>query len=219
VSVANRAPKRTISAAGVEATVATEKPVETVSVLHTLKKERDILSRFVDDVRPDDAVLDVGANLGVFSALAGQRARDVTAVEPHPRTADRCRENLARNGVDGDVLTAAVGAGPGTIGLAVDQDAVGTQRPEIASDGAYDVPMIPADRLGEVDVVKVDVEGAEQHVLDGMARMLAECPPRVIYVEAHDDADARSLRDRLEAAEYRVETVAVANQQYLRAAR
>jgi len=58
-----RASSRAVSVRGTSAMLATEKPTETVSVLHTLEKEGDVLADFVADVQPDDRVLDVGARL------------------------------------------------------------------------------------------------------------------------------------------------------------
>jgi len=216
LSLAYRAPERHISVAGATATVSTEHAIETVSVLHTLEKEREILSAFLDDVESDDHVLDVGANLGLFSVLSGQQAKSVTAVEPHPPTAAKCKQNLERNGVDVDVVEAALGAECGVVSLAVDQDAVGTQRPEVAEAGGYDVPQYTADSLDDADVVKIDVEGLEHDVLDGMAETLDENPPRVIYAEAHSEHDGDSLETRLEARGYDVSRLAATEQVYLR---
>lgn len=201
LSVAYPAPEREISIGDASATVATEQPTETVSVLHTLEKERPILNEFVDDVERGDRVLDVGANLGVFAALAAHRGADVVAVEPHPPTADRLRENCP----DATVHELALGDSVGTVGLAIQHDAVGTQRPAVGGSEVR-VDQLPGDRLPTPDVLKVDVEGAEVAVLDGLSRTLATDPPRVVYLEAHGDRTEECER-RLAAAGYQVDRI------------
>lgn len=207
-----RASSRTVSVADVSAELATEIPTETVSVLHTLEKERDVLAEFVADVREDDRVLDVGANVGVYSALAADCGADVSAVEPHGPTADRLRANCPVV----DVHQLALGNGVGEVGLAIQHDRPGTQRPTVGGE-TMTVPQLPADRLASPDVVKIDVEGAEVAVLEGMARELAEDPPRVVWVECHDGT-ASAVRGVLADHGYRVEETHNDGERYLRAA-
>jgi FkbM family methyltransferase len=206
-----RASSRAVSVRGTSAMLATEKPTETVSVLHTLEKEGDVLADFVADVQPDDRVLDVGANVGVYSALAADCGADVSAVEPHGPTADRLRLNCP----DATVHELALGNSVGEVGLAIQNDRPGTQRPAVGGE-TMTVPQVPADRLASPDVVKIDVEGAEVGVLDGMERTLAESPPRVVWIECHDGT-ASAVRERLTGHGYDVETVYSDGEQYLRA--
>jgi len=208
-----RASSRTVSVRDADAELATEKPTETVSVLHTLEKERDVLADFVDDVQPDDRVLDVGANVGVYSALAADCGADVSAVEPHGPTADRLRANCP----DVTVHELALGDGVGKVGLALQNDRPGTQRPAVGGE-TMAVPQLPADRLPSPDAVKIDVEGAEVDVLTGMARTLVNDPPRVIWVECHDGT-AADVREMLAGDGYNVETAYSDGEQYLRASK
>lgn len=205
--------ERRISVNGASATVQTDSGIETVSVLHTLENEHDILHEFVGHVGESDRVLDVGANLGVFSALAGDIAESVTAVEPHPPTADACRATFDDNGITGSVVGAALGDDSGTVQLAVDQDQAGTQRPEIAADGDYSVRLCEGDSLGiNPSVIKVDVEGAEEAALRGLTDTLADC--RVCLVECHDDS-ADACADILSNAGLCVRRQEQAGQTYL----
>lgn len=219
---AYRAPEREISVGDASASVKTELPTETVSVLHTLEKERDVLDRFVDDVESDDTILDVGANVGVWSSLGGDIASQVVAVEPHRPTAERCGENLKANEINGSTLPIALGSGRNTVSLAVTNDAVGTQRPEVDASGTYEVQQWPGDDvegIDDPDIVKIDVEGAESAVLDGLSRTLTDGSARVIYLEAHSQTDADALVRQLREYGYNVETVVENEQVYLRGER
>jgi len=202
LGLAYRDERREVRVGGAEATLATEGATETVSVLHTLEAERDVLEHWVDDVRPGDRVLDVGANLGVFSALAGDVGAEVTAVEPHKPTGRRCERNLTRNSVDGRVHQCALGDERGTVGLDMTHDAPGTQRPAVGEGDS--VPVVPGDELAiDPTVVKVDVEGHESAVLAGLDETLRESV-RVVFVEAHSEAEAVGLTGQLREAGFAV---------------
>jgi len=224
-----RSDSRTIEIAGATARLWTEAPPEIVSVLHTVEKEQAILEAFVDDVRPDDVVWDVGANLGVFATLAADRGADVIALEPHPPTARRCLENTELSAATDrvTVLPLALGATEGASVLAVEREEVGTQTPTVV-DGIERstlsadrlVRRLPGDRMVECgapapSVVKIDVEGAELDVLAGLSNTLAE-DVRLVYVEAHagsDSPEREAVRDRLEALGFDVDVVATAGSQ------
>lgn len=219
---AYRAPEREITVGDASAVLKTELPTETVSVLHTLEKERDVLERFVDDVQAGDTVLDVGANVGVWSCVGGDIASEVIAVEPHRQTAERCGENLKQNGINGSPHPIALGGERGTVSLAVTNDAVGTQRPEVADAGTHEVQQWPGDEVPAIedpDVIKVDVEGAEAPVLAGLSNTLTQGSCRVIYLEAHSPGDATKLRKTLEEFGFSVGVIAENEQVYLRGER
>jgi len=183
------------------ASIVTEFGAETVSVLHTLEKERDIIERFLGELETDDVVLDVGANLGVYSVLAGDVAERVIAIEPVDATAERCLENVRRNDIDGTVVRSALADRSDTMELALERDEIGTQTAALDGDATATetVNVQPGDALLEStglpspDAVKIDVEGAELAVLRGLEETLDDV--RVVLVESHN-RDA-AVRDRL----------------------
>ena len=71
------------------------------------------------ELRGDDTVVDVGANIGAFAVFAAQRTRGrVLAVEPHPANAAALRKNLAANGAaHAEVAECALADAPGTLPL------------------------------------------------------------------------------------------------------
>jgi protein-L-isoaspartate(D-aspartate) O-methyltransferase len=51
------------------------------------------------ELKPDDAVLEIGTGSGYFAACLGALARSVKSIEIHPELAASARANLARNDV------------------------------------------------------------------------------------------------------------------------
>jgi FkbM family methyltransferase len=162
---------------------------------------------------PGDVAVDVGANIGFFTLLASRRVGDageVFAFEPAPRPRQRLVENLrlnaARNVVVGEAAVCeregeeAFYEGP--------PDRQGLSSLRVLEDASR-VTRVRAGRLDDllggvraVSLVKIDVEGAEYRVLEGMAGRLDRDRPDLI-VEITDEFlgaqghSAGLLRDRL----------------------
>jgi len=161
--------------------------------------ERPLQDALVREVRAGATVFDIGANVGfvtlVAASLVGPTGR-VVAFEPVPANADAIRENLALNNIDWvELHETAVGRAAGSAKMIV-SDVSAFSRLETVNvpTGArerIDVGIISIDDfmgLGASpapDLVKIDVEGAELDVLEGMRRTIAEYRP-VILCEVHD---------------------------------
>jgi FkbM family methyltransferase len=187
---------------------------------HRSGYERETVALMSAVLRPGDTVVDVGANHGYFTvlmaALVGASGR-VEALEPNPAVAASLDEVLRRNGVADRVgvhrLALCDRAG-GTAEFFVSVSAVNDGLSSLlVSDAALEHGVISPDHsiqvstdtfdafarrlaLGRVDLVKIDVEGAEMLVLRGMAETLASLPPRRIVCETAREGEAmRLLRD------------------------
>lgn len=216
-----------VEVAGASATFHMEHDPEVLSVFHTLRKERAMLDDFVAAVGPDDVVWDVGANLGVFACLAAARGARVIAFEPFWPTAGRLDENADLSDVDVEVYEFALGREEGSVDLGVDRKELGTQTPTIEPrDGqaTTTVAMFAGDELVDDDfvpaptVAKIDVEGAELDVVDGLQDALARPACRLVYTEDHShvwgrDETVGQLRARLERLGFAVDEVEQHNSQ------
>jgi FkbM family methyltransferase len=147
--------------------------------------------------------VDVGANFGYFSVVAARRAPEgrVLAVEADPTFARRLAEHAKRNNVanievfevacwDEDCildLFVAGTANPGKNSLS-STNAFSSERVRVSA-RPLDSILEEAD-VERVDLIKVDVEGAEARVLMGMERTIDRFRPQVI-VEAEDSLLAR----------------------------
>lgn len=146
-------------------------------------------------------VVDVGANLGVYACLAARRLPAdslLVCLEPVPANATLLRANLARNRRPGltapEVLVQQLAAGEtgGEVTLRLTDD-IGLHMVAMDGAGSLHVPQVALDRHlrdlftarpgpDRVDVLKIDVEGYDGHVLRGARRILEQDRP-ALFVE------------------------------------
>jgi len=160
----------------------------------------NVLNALALVVRPGDAVLDVGANVGYMAISLASRFRGqivVAAFEPQPNLARMIAVSAALNGLtDVRVFAALLGDHDGVGALFVPshgihasavgriENATRLDRPVRTIDGLIADGTLPTPRI-----VKVDVEGGEFDVLRGAASLLRDSPPFVVF-----ESDANSER-------------------------
>ena len=158
--------------------------------------EPETLPLFARVASRSDCIVDVGANTGIYSltALSVNPNAQVTAIEAVGCVAERLSANLNANGWDHRcrIVAAAASDSVGSVSFAVQRrELPDTSRLASISSGSrvdlVEVPMVTVDELmppyPPVDLVKLDVEGAEDKVLGGMTRIIREDRP-VIFTEA-----------------------------------
>ena len=153
--------------------------------------EPEICSLFRSVLRPGMNVLDLGANIGVLTLLAAHLvgpSGTVIAVEPNPRNVrllEASRRANAFNNVT--VLQIAAGRENGLLVLNTSYSngtTSGLPKDEAALMSAETVPafrldaVLPHGRL--IDLIKVDVEGAEYNALQGCRETIANHRPAII---------------------------------------
>jgi FkbM family methyltransferase len=150
---------------------------------------------FVRSLRPGDVVVDVGANIGYYTLLGarlvGESGR-VYAFEPDPASFEILARNVRLNGLDNVVLEQkAVSKEAGTLELFLAEHnkgdhriyaVEGEDRPAIAVE-AVALDDYFADRPDGVDFVKVDAQGAEGVILDGMRGLIERSDELVMAFE------------------------------------
>ena len=166
-------------------------------------------------VQPGAICADVGAHHGVLTRLmadcAGAAGR-VVAFEAHPDNAAVLRDRFSRyrggrvtieNLAVGDGASPRVWLHAGRGHASTEWNILGADVDGRATPPELEVEATSLDdyfaaRGTRVDVVKVDVEGAEADVLRGMRRLLREDRP-ALAVEFHTDAGWEGRRELLEA--------------------
>ncbi len=168
--------------------------------------ERGFVERYL---QPGMCVLNVGANSGLYAILAGRivgPSGEVHAFEPATVNVDRLRRNLALNGLSNvSVNDCAVSDTSGTLELCRDP-----MHPQL--DSHYSVRALGGGRgdliervqstsldeywlrhcrgkLRPVDMIIIDVEGAELQVIKGAMSLLGASPRVVIMAECTENLE------------------------------
>ncbi len=157
--------------------------------------EPDVLAFLRRELEPGDVLADVGAHVGVHALTAARHdGVRVLAFEPATDSAAKLRAAATRNGLRVEVVETALGAARGEVELRADPDYpvadAGVRSQHGAGAVVARVPVTTFDAwaseagLDRLDIVKIDVEGAEPVVLRGMAQTLRRLRPRAVVVEA-----------------------------------
>jgi FkbM family methyltransferase len=164
-----------------------------------LRCETHEVSFILDVVEPGMTFFDVGANAGLFAMVAAKKigAKNVFAFEPCSATCDLLRQNLRLNHLqEVSVTQAAVGESVSegvlqvnsrgrdalnTLGQPVHpySEVVGQEKVRITTIDAFTAEH----QIPRVDVMKVDIEGAELMLFRGARELLQRADAPVILYE------------------------------------
>ena len=162
------------------------------------QQEEKILEVLMASVHEGDAVFDIGANVGfytVFLALAVGARGQVIAFEPNPESYQHLQDNLALNAVTNvQAFRKALGerSGEGRLYQGEENADSSLVGPLLGKDMGYQLVDIvagdsfrEAERLPVPRVVKIDVEGYEYQVLQGLRCTLARPLCELLCCEVH----------------------------------
>lgn len=157
-------------------------------------------------VKPGQTFVDVGAHWGYFSLIASQRtgpSGSVLAIEADPRLFRTLSRNIETNKLKNvEAIQVAAAAGLGSLrmaGYSEAHDSWGVSRlisseANFVSSDMFDVrtdsidSLLDERRIKTVDVLKMDIEGAEALALRGMEAGLRIGRYRLMIIEVHPPA-------------------------------
>jgi len=166
---------------------------------------------------PDDRVVDIGANVGVYAIAVKERfpSARVLAFEPARETFATLQSNVAEyEGID--LVNAAVGESNSTKDLLVGHNILlnnleDTQGSEMKTDPIRR-ETIKVEKLDnyvdfEADLVKLDIEGYEEQALRGAQQVIAENRPIILCAKDHASGQADRLRTTMQAIAPRYQSI------------
>jgi|SRR3972149_1725492 len=186
-------------------------PLRDRAFLYAVKEshfEANTVKLFAETVKPEMIVIDIGAYVGYFTLLAARRVGangKVYAFEPEPKTYRFLKRNICLNEYK-NVITVpkAVSNQSGTVKLYINSsDASMTSL--FRRKGSHKAIEIECTTIDDffheqrVDVVKMDIEGAEPYALEGIRNTIERNPNLVLFVELNPVAlkEAGSTSDKL----------------------
>jgi FkbM family methyltransferase len=165
--------------------------------------EPDTLRAILHHLRPSGVFVDVGANVGALALPVAvcRPGASIICVEADPQIASLLRLNVTENGRSNIRIVHCL-AGP------IDDPGVSFYRAPASKFGMGSIgpqfgasptklPQRPLDQvldelaIDDIDVVKLDIEGAELGAMQGLSRRLTSLRPPVIVFEFADWAETR----------------------------
>lgn len=149
------------------------------------------------EVRPRETVWDIGANLGLytqeFAAAVGPDGK-VVAFEPTPDCFASLQERFA-GASRVRLMNLAVGASDGALRMSLEENPLAPTHRIVADDDRHGRTVtVPVRSAASIvveepglfpNLIKVDVEGHEGAVLDGMQPLLSDNRLRCVGIEVH----------------------------------
>lgn len=159
------------------------------------QEELDVIGRYFRA----GTFVDIGTNVGNHALYAALflGADHVLCFEPNPPVADILELNIALNKLDPKVTVHRVGLSdqPGLATMAVPRGNLGAGKVvKTADDGSIEI--VRGDEIlakCSVDFIKLDTEGLEIEVLQGLQETITRCRP-VLFVEVDNENEATFLK-------------------------
>lgn len=172
-------------------------------------EELNIISHFFE---AGDVFVDIGANVGNHCLYVAKflRPADVIVIEPNPQAIDILKANLWLNGLTEVVDTSLLGFGLAnksgradvTVPASIGANNLGAARLTLGAPGGS-VEVLTGDDLlagRKVDFIKIDVEGMELPVLDGLQATISRDRP-LIFIEV-DNGNFPGFQQWVERSHY-----------------
>ena len=158
-----------------------------------------MIDALLSGARPGEVVWDIGANVGLYTMMLARAVTPggrVYAFEPAPDSAGRIVEHTTANGVENyELFNMALGRERGSLLLSDPEPFSPVRRlldpGERAEAGVIEGAVETGDDLRASRglpvpaLVKIDVEGAEEGVMLGMRKTLADPACRTLVCEVH----------------------------------
>jgi FkbM family methyltransferase len=154
--------------------------------------EPQVWSQLMNMVRPGDTVADVGAFIGLYAVALARRVGPkghIAAFEPDRSNFAALEEHCRLNGVKGwtDLMKVAVGEANELCAFAGGRGCESHRGSQGATEQVRCVTLDSVFSDRRLDLLKIDVEGYEEAVLQGAQGLLTDSQrrPRAIFIEVH----------------------------------
>jgi len=158
-------------------------------------------------LKGDDVVLDMGANIGIFSVFAAKKTKKVIAFEPIKITRGFLEENIKKNNINNvEVVPFALGDENKEVSFSVEEGSLGSSSVMREGEEGLSVEKVQQYRLddillkkniSQVDFIKADIEGAERFMLMGAEKTIKKNKPKISICIYHLPDDPEVIEDIL----------------------
>lgn len=149
-------------------------------------------------LKPSSIFFDIGANMGMYSLLAASKITKgkIYAFEPNPKILDILYQNIKLNSLEKniEVVEKVVSDKNGSEMFSIQHVSEYSHISYKSASGDLSIPSVKLDnfckneRVPFIDMIKIDVEGAEIKVLKGLERYLKNKRVELLIVELSGDS-------------------------------
>lgn len=143
-----------------------------------VESERPVLQDFSEELRENDVVFDIGADLGIYTCVSATRGITTVAFEPLPTRRGKLRANIRQN-----QCASAVHVKPYALLEAGISDWLKREFPAVET--AVGDCLVKNGVVPQPSIMKIDVEGGELSTLKGLKQSMANPACHTIYCELH----------------------------------
>jgi FkbM family methyltransferase len=163
--------------------------------------EKERLAAMYDAIRPNDVILDIGAEQGDMTALfatwAGAGGK-IIAIEPSPGFIPNIAATFAANNLKLDMLIQALVDNKTTEGWSMERAAVDVAKAMelgVSSEVGFahlnenppiDHLAIDTLELEQLNIITMDIEGSEYEALQGAEKTIKRCKP-ILFISVHPE--------------------------------
>lgn len=150
-------------------------------------------------VKKNDVVIDCGANIGIFSAVASRKGAHVYAFEPDKNVTQKYLVKTAEYNGGIEICPFALSDHAGTGYFHPDSENIGAGRLGNKSDACTEVQTVTLDQfvtdngIKKIDYIKADIEGSERDMLRGAVHVLKTFAPKLSVCTYHFPDDKEVL--------------------------
>lgn len=179
---------------------------------------------FLDSLKPNFTVFDIGANVGYYTVLASKiigKGGRIYAIEPNPDNLDLLKKNIKLNNCRNVIIVnRALGERSGLAEMALDEASPGESSLAQNAKGKKITVQITTldnftklENIKQVDVIKIDIEGGEIQALKGGAEFLKRSKEIRLFIECNVktlklfNSNPKKLVNLLEEFGYKIEKI------------
>lgn len=219
-------PKTTHEIAGRTITV----PVRTAREddrFSTVLSEEPLFEDMLDELESDDVFYDIGAYLGWHSIVAATSIDSgcVIGFEPHPDTFEKYEDAMDYLEINVDCYPYAISNENSTSYMpasnlsAAEVDVDRSEKDIVEIETVVGDEFIQENKIPFPTVVKIDVEGHERQVLEGLENTLCQEQCRLVYCEVHDNVNPNEIKNALTDMGYQITSLNDEHKNLLKAKR
>lgn len=156
-------------------------------------------------LRKDDVLFDLGANVGVYSAVGINKGAKVFSFEPDCSLHKYIKENTSINGEESVIVPLAVSDCCGKTDFYINTDSRAANSLFVRDSHIEKVSVntitidsfVKENDINRIDFIKADIEGAERHMLEGARETIRKFSPKLSLCTYHLSDDVKVLTEMI----------------------